>query len=255
MSHAIFGLGLPLELHPMRTAYLNQVKKQLTSVMRSHKLHIPNTLNWPNPLPYLEECLILVVSRLQSIMKIEDFVQQNMADLILLMEEGPSALEGTSTVKGTRPTAVPSNGEVLNPDYLRIAHEWMLFCLEAWTLLDMTAICKNRHDLRLAENFCKRSLDNAMESLLPRPITTYNQSKKASMQTSRAAQFFPHDMTADILEQLAGVTFIWTGDLTEHLALDTQNKTVSLYSHVAFACLHAEAGTDSSLKYVTHSSF
>lgn len=192
---------------------------------------------------------MLVTSRLQSQMKIEDFVHQNMADLILLMEQGPSA------VKETRPAAVPAKKEVLNPNYLRIAHGWMLFCLEAWTLLDMTAICKDRRDLRLTENFCKSSLGDAMESLLPRLITTYNQSKRAPIQTSKATQFFPHDMTADILDHLAGVTFIWTNDLTEHLALDTQNKTVSLYSHVAFAYLHAEAGTDSSLKYVIHLSF
>ena len=248
MTYAIFGPNLPRTLRPMYKTYLSQVEKQFTSSMENHELHTPNTLNWPNPLPCLEECLMLVASRLRSPMKIEDFVHQNMADLIILMEQGPSA------VRGARPTAAPTNEEVLNPAYLRIAHGWMLFCLEAWTLLDMTATCKNRHDLRLTEDFCTSSLDSTVESLLPRLITTYNQSKKAPIQPSRKTQFFPHDMAADILEQLAGVTFIWTNDLSEHLALDTQMKTVSLYSHVAFAYLHAEAGTDSSLKYVIYPS-
>lgn len=242
MTCAIFGPNLPRELGPMCKVYMKQLDEQLTTSMKNHELQTPNTLSWPNPLAYVEECLKIVASRMESGMSIEDFVQRNMTHLMLLMEEGPGA---------ARLAPNPEHNPVLNTDYLKIAHEWMLFCLEAWTMLDMTAICKNRHDLRLSDNFCKSLLKDTIESLLPRLIAkyTHHNSTAYTYSVGKANQIFPHEMTAEMLQELGGITFVWTHDITKHLYLDTKLKTVALFSHVAFAYLHAESGTDSSLKY------
>jgi len=241
MTCAIFGRNLPHQLGPMCKVYMKQLDDHLISSMKNHELQTPNALNWPNPLSYLEECLKVVASRMESTMSIEDFVQQHMAYLIILMEQGPAA---------ARRTPEPEHNPLLNREYLKIAHEWMLFCLEAWTMLDMTAICKNRHDLRLSENFCRSPLKDTIESLLPRLIaklTHHNNAPNTYNNGGKVNQIFPREMTAEMLQDLGGIRFVWTNDAAEHLALDAKNKTVGLYSHVAFAYLHAEAGTDSSL--------
>ncbi|KAF8429255.1 hypothetical protein EV426DRAFT_216541 [Tirmania nivea] len=237
---AIFGPNLPRQLGPICKVYMKQLDDQLISSMKNHELQTPNTLNWPNPLSYLEKCLKVVASRMESTMSIEDFVQQHMAYLMILMEQGPTA---------ARIIPQPGHNPVLNMEYLKIAHEWMLFCLESWTMLDMTAICKNRHDLRLSEKFCKSPLKDTIESLLPRLIAKFiHHNTTPYMQDGgKLNQIFPREMTAEILQELAGVRFVWTNDITQHLALDTKKKTVGLYSQVAFVYLHAEAGTDSSL--------
>lgn len=220
---------------------MKQLDDQLISSMKNHELQTPNTLSWPNPLSYLEECLKIVASRMESTMSIEDFVQQHMAYLIILMEQGPTA---------ARIIPEPGYNPVLNREYLKIAHEWMLFCLESWTMLDMTAICKNRHDLRLSEKFCKSPVKDTIESLLPRLIAKFTHHNTTSYTYSggKTNQIFPREMAGEMLQELAGITFVWTDDITKHLTLDTKKKTVGLYSHVAFAYLHAEAGTESSLQ-------
>lgn len=240
MTCAIFGPNLSRQLGSMCKVYMKQLDEQLTSSMKNHELQTPNTLTWPNPLSYLEECLKVVASRMEATMSIEDFVQQNTAYLMVLMEQGPAAARAT-----------PETGDspVINREHLKIAHEWMLFCLEAWTMLDMTAICKNRYDLRLSENFCKSPLKDTIESLLPRLIAKYSHHNNTpyTYNAGKANQILPDEMAADMLQELAGVEFVWTNDITKHLALDAKTNTVGLYSHVAFAYLHAEAGTESSL--------
>lgn len=240
MTCAIFGPNLPRQLGPMCKVYMKQVDDQLISSMENHELQTPNTLNWPSPLSYLEECLKVVASRMESTMSIEDFVHQHMAYLMILMEQGPMTARITPEL-GQNP--------VLNREYLRIANEWILFCLEAWTMLDMTAICKNRHDLRLSEKFCKSPLKDTIESLLPRLIAkfTHHNTTPYTYSSGKVSQIFPREMTAEMLQELAGVTFVWTDDITKHLVLDTKKKSVGLYSHVAFVYLHTEAGTESSL--------
>ncbi|KAF8467371.1 hypothetical protein BDZ91DRAFT_848580 [Kalaharituber pfeilii] len=244
MCCAIFGRNLPRELRPMCKVYMKQLDEHLELSMKKHELQTPNSLRWPNPLLYLEECLKIVVSRMESSMSIEDFVQRNLAYLMLLMQQGPAGASHMEAVD----LQSSSDSQLRDNRSVQLAHEWMLFCLEAWTMLDMTAICKNRHDLRLSENFCNSPLKDTIESLLPRLHARYTQNTSTNpVFSGRTSQIFPHEMTAEMLQDLGGVQFVWTEDITKHLTLDTKRKTVALYSHVAFAYLHAEAGTDSSL--------
>ncbi|KAI5811342.1 hypothetical protein DFH27DRAFT_22492 [Peziza echinospora] len=246
MCCALFGRNLPHELQPMCKVYMSQLDKRLTTSMKNYELQTPNTLNWHRPLQYLVGCLKVVAIKMDASLSIEKFVEDNFAYLTTLMREGPAAA-AASDVNSQPP--VNSKNQVSQEQDIRLAHEWMLFCLEAWTMLDMTAVCKNRHDLRLSDNFRKAPLKDTLESLLPRFQARYTQSTSASTAAaySKSTQIFPREMTAQMLQDLGGMEFVWTDDITKHLTLDTKLNTVKIYSHVAFAYLHAEAGTESSL--------
>lgn len=239
----------------LRRVYMKQIDARLSAALHDASLANPNGAAWPSPLAFLVRHLALVSRELQPQSSVTAFVLAHMDEFAAMIRNLHLPLPSTPDCEKP-PLGMDGEGEhgggVFTHWHSKIVHEWMLFGLESWLMVDLSASVENRHDLLSSRTFCDAPVVDLLQPHLP-TISSSPLSSSAAFPFSVYAaaappMITPNEMTASMLASWKGVRFVWTERLADHLLLDLQTMVVQLYAHVAYSHLHALAGDASSLR-------
>jgi hypothetical protein len=234
----------------LRRVYMSQIDKKLNTALYESAVANPNPAVWPKPFAYLVGHLGIVSSRLTPSSSVTTFVLSHMDDFTAMIRKGDFATDipeqqqdTTDREKAAMAAAMGFNDpDNYSPWHQKIVHEWMLFSIEAWTMLDLSRSIDNRQDLLASQTFCESSIEELLKPHLPANLPTSYPTSGSTPETIAPAQ-----LTASMLHDWKGVRFKWTTNITDHLRLDAQEKVVKLYANVAYCHLHSIAKENSSL--------
>jgi hypothetical protein len=252
MVEDLFGRALcSPQYHGLRRAYIAQIEKRLEKALYDSSVINPNLAVWPKPFKYLTGHLGIVSRRLKPAMSVTDFVLGYMREFTDMIWRGRLPIPGQEmsgedeTEKAAALFGLPQNDPYASERHHKLLHEWMLFSLETWMMLDISHSIEDRSNLLNSYTFCECSVQDLLKPHLPGNIFAPPQYSPAATVPTTIA---PAEFTAAMLSEWKGFRFVWTSDITEHLHLDTQRKEIMLYSQVAYCHLHAIAKEDSSLQ-------
>ncbi|KAI5846861.1 hypothetical protein BZA05DRAFT_405682 [Tricharina praecox] len=231
----------------LRKVYIAQVEKKLTTALYHSAIANPNPTMWPQPLAYFADHLRMVTRSLTSEASVTTFVLAHMDHFAGMIRKGsfdPALGAGGTSDDEKANTAVALGCEVDNFSswHQKIVHEWLLFSLEAWTMLDFSRSIEDRNDLPTSQTFCDSTIADLTRPHLPALNTSHY-----AVTGGMPATIVPSELTASMLHDWKGIRFKWTDKITDHLQLDSQAKVVQLYANVAYCHLHAIAKENSSL--------
>jgi hypothetical protein len=237
----------------LRRVYMAQIDKKLTTALYESAVANPNPAVWPKPFAYLVGHLGIVSRHLTPSSSVTNFVLSHMDNFAAMIRNGDFAKveqQDAGTTDREKAAAALAMGfnepDNYSPWHQKMVHEWMLFSLEAWTMLDLSRSIENRQDLLGSQAFCESSIEQLLKPHLPANLPPSYPVAGLTPETITPAQ-----LTAGMLHDWKGVKFKWTTNITDHLRLDSQDNTVKLYADVAYCHLHSIAKENSSLLYAT----
>jgi len=235
----------------LRRVYISQIEKKLAAAVHHSTVASPNPAKWPQPLAYLAGYLSIVARQLTCGASTTTFVlahTDHFADMIRngSFDHAPGANSTSDGEKVIASVAVGCEPDNLSPRHQKIVHEWLLFSLEIWTMLDLSRSIGDRSNLPASQTYCDSAIEDLMKPQLPVLNTPVS-----GVPGGVPATIVPSELTASMLYDWKGIRFKWTDEITDHLRLDSQEKVVQLYANVAFCHLHALAKENSSLQYVS----
>lgn len=255
----LFGLHLcSPQYHGLRRTYMAQVDKKLKGALYESSVANPNPAVWPKPFAYLVGFLGLVSQQMEPTSSVTAFILSHMDDFAEMIRNG-----NISPPEKSQSSSLPSGGEKaamaiawgfddtdnFTPWHQKIVHEWMLFSLESWFMLDLYPSNDNRRDLVSSQTFCESSIQDLIKPHLPE---TAFRSSWLSPTGSQPSIIVSGDVTASMLQRWNGITFRWTPNIKDHLQFDSRNNVLMLYENVAFCQLHSIAKENSSLQSVLY---
>jgi hypothetical protein len=240
----------------LRRVYMAQIDQKLNTALYESAVANPNPAVWPKPFAYLVGFLGILSQQLTPSASVTTFVLSHMNDFAAMIRNGNFAVpqmedETNDGEKAAMATAMGFNDpDNYTPWHQKIVHEWMLFSLEAWTMLNLSCSIDCRTNLTASQMFCESTIEELIKPHLPdyTPLTS-------PISGVSPVSITPVEVTASMLHDWKGVSFKWTTDITEHLRLDAHDKVVKLYANVAFCHLHSIAREKSSLQFDSHSLF
>jgi hypothetical protein len=233
----------------LRRVYMAQIDKKLNTALYESAVANPNPAVWPKPFAYLVGHLGIVSRHLTPSSSVTNFVLSHMDSFAAMIRNGDFAEAEQSGTTDREKAAVAIAMDFNDPDnyspwHQKMVHEWMLFSLEAWTMLDLSRSIDNRQDLLGSQTFCESSIEQLLKPHLPANLPPSYPAPGLTPET-----ITPSQLTAGMLHDWKGVKFKWTTKITDHLRLDSQDKVVKLYANVAYCHLHSIAKENSSLQY------
>ncbi|KAF8244916.1 hypothetical protein K440DRAFT_426415 [Wilcoxina mikolae CBS 423.85] len=232
----------------LRRVYMAQIDHKLKTALYESAVANPNPAVWPKPFAYLVGFLGILSQQLTPSASVTTFILSHMNDFAAMIRNGnfsaPQMQDGTSDgEKAAMAIAMGFNDpDNYTPWHQKIVHEWMLFSLEAWTMLNLSRSIECRTNLTASQTFCESTIEELIKPHLPaHALPAYTVAGVSPVSIT------PSEVTASMLHDWKGVTLKWTTDITEHLRLDSHDKVVKLYANVAFCHLHSIAKEKSSL--------